>query len=160
VPGNFLSWLLLANIPHAQLLVSAGGDKLGAIGAPGEGLDDIVVLESELGLASFNVPELHRVVTRGTGENALGSGVEQDVADFPAGALAACCAGNQTSLPHMPAQSCYGRDVGGLLAITLQSEVLWDLPNEDLRFVSLVLGIVCSRAAPCRRLRRTRSTGR
>jgi hypothetical protein len=88
VTGNLLSGLLLTNIPYTQLLVTASGDQLGAIGAPGERLNDVVVLERELGLAGFDIPKLHGVVTRGTGKNALGSGVEQDVADFPVGALA------------------------------------------------------------------------
>lgn len=37
----------------------------------------------------------------------------------------------------MPAESGDRRDVGRLLAITLEGEVLWHLPNEDLRTVSL-----------------------
>ena len=41
------------------------------------------MLERKLGLAGLDVPELHGVVTGGTGKNDLGSGVEQDMAYFP-----------------------------------------------------------------------------
>jgi hypothetical protein len=42
----------------------------------------------------------------------------------------------------MPAEPGYGRNVGRLFAITLKGKVLWDLPDEDLRTVSLRLAIV------------------
>ena len=88
VTGNLLSRLLLTNIPNAQLLVSACCNQLRAIGAPGQRLHNVVVLEGQLGLASFDVPELHRVVAGGTGKDALGRGVEQNVSDFPVHVLA------------------------------------------------------------------------
>jgi hypothetical protein len=34
--------------------------------------------------------------------------------------------------PHVAAQLCLGRDIGGLISIRVQSKVLWDLPDEDL----------------------------
>lgn len=83
VAGNLLGRLLLANIPYAQLLVSAGCNELGTVGAPGQRLHNVVVLKGELSLAGFDVPEFDGVVTRRTGEDAFGGGVEEDVTDFP-----------------------------------------------------------------------------
>lgn len=81
--GNLLCRPFLTHIPHAQLLVSAGGDEERSVGAPGKRLDNVVVPERELGRASLDIPELDGKVTRRTGEDVLGRGVEEDVADFP-----------------------------------------------------------------------------
>lgn len=63
-------------------------------------------------------------------------------------------------LPHMPAEPGYRRNVCRLLAIALKREVFWNLPDEDLRTVSLQLAIVYDVDAPCHRPRQTRSGGR
>jgi hypothetical protein len=80
---DFNCRLLLSHIPHAQLLVSAGGHKLRSIGAPRKRLYDILVLEGQFRLTCFNIPQLHRVVSRRGGEYVFGGGIEQDVSDFP-----------------------------------------------------------------------------
>lgn len=100
------------------------------------------MLEGELGLAGFDIPQLDGVVTRGTGKDVLGSRVEQYMANFPDRVLAGGYFDSGGHIPHMPTQPSYGRDVGRLLAIALQSEVLRDLPDEDLRIVSLQVGAV------------------
>ena len=81
--GNLLCRPFLTHIPHAQLLVSAGGDEERSIGAPGQRLDNVVVPERELGRASLDIPEFDSEVTRGTGEDILSGGVEENMADFP-----------------------------------------------------------------------------
>lgn len=42
---SLVNRLLLSNIPHAQFLVSRGGDEHGACGVPGQALNDVGVLE-------------------------------------------------------------------------------------------------------------------
>jgi hypothetical protein len=46
-------------------------------------LDNVVVLERELRQTGLDVPELYGVVARCTGEDVLGGGVEEDMANLP-----------------------------------------------------------------------------
>jgi hypothetical protein len=85
VSGNLLGGPFLAHIPHAQLLVSAGGDKERAVGAPGQRLDNVVMPEAELGHAGLDIPDLDRVVAGCASKDVLGGSVEEDVTDFPTG---------------------------------------------------------------------------
>lgn len=66
----------LSHIPNAELLVSARGDELGAISAPRKRLHNILVLEGQLRLAGFDIPQLHGVVSGGRGEDMVGGRVE------------------------------------------------------------------------------------
>lgn len=47
-------------------------------------MHNVVVLKSKLGLTSLDIPELYSVVARGTGKDAFGSRIEQNVSNFPA----------------------------------------------------------------------------
>jgi hypothetical protein len=80
---TFVGGPLLARIPDAQLLITTGGYKSAAIGAPRQRLDDIAMLELQWGLASLDIPKFDRVVTRGGGKNAFSRRVEKDVSNFP-----------------------------------------------------------------------------
>lgn len=83
VTGDFLRRLLLAYIPHAQLLVSARGHEQRTVGVPRQRLYNVVVLEGEVCDTGLDIPQLDGVVARGGGEDVLGSRVEEDMADFP-----------------------------------------------------------------------------
>lgn len=106
------------------------------------------MFEGELGLTSLDVPQFDSVVTGGTGKDTLGSGVEQDMANFPERVLAGFNMDSGVHVPHVPAQPSYGRNVSRLLAVALQGEVLWDLPDKDLRIVSLLRGAVKGAVGP------------
>lgn len=75
----------LTDIPDAQLLVAGGSHKQGAIGAPRLGLDNITHVQGELRRTRFDIPNLHSVVSRGRCQHVLRRGVEEHVADLPAG---------------------------------------------------------------------------
>jgi hypothetical protein len=80
---DFLGGLFLPHIPHAQLLVPARCHQLGAVGAPGERLYDVGVLETQLRRAALDFPDLDRVVARCAGKDVFGCWVEENMADLP-----------------------------------------------------------------------------
>jgi len=87
VTGVLVDGRLLAHIPHAQLLVSGCSDQHITACAPRQTLNDIGVLEGQVGLASANIPQLDGEVAGGGGENVFGGGVEEDMSDLPARAV-------------------------------------------------------------------------
>lgn len=80
--GPHVRRLLLTNIPYAQLLVARGRHQQVAAGVPGEGLDDVVVLQLQGGLSSANIPQLDGEVARGRGKNIFSRGVEENLANL------------------------------------------------------------------------------
>ena len=88
---HLLGGSFLAYIPHAQLLVSAGGNEQRSVGAPRQRLNNVVVLEAELRRACLDIPDLYRVVAGCASKYVLGGGVEEDMADFPARGLGNGC---------------------------------------------------------------------
>lgn len=85
VSVRFVGRALLTDIPNAELLVTRGGDQQGAVATPRLGLHDIADIESQLRRTSLNVPDLHSIVARGRCQHVFGRGVEEHVANFPAG---------------------------------------------------------------------------
>jgi hypothetical protein len=83
VASDFLSGLLLPDIPYAQLLVSARRDQHGSIVAPRQRLDDVVMFEVQFCGTAFDVPDLDSVVARRASQYVLRGGVEEDVPNFP-----------------------------------------------------------------------------
>lgn len=76
--------LLLAHVPHPQLLVARRGGEERAARVPAEALHDVAVAEDLVRLAGLDVPELDGEVARGGGEDVLGGGVEVDLSDLSA----------------------------------------------------------------------------
>lgn len=81
---GFMHRLLLPDIPYPQLLVSRGGGEKRAVGTPRQTLHDVRVLERDLRLPTRDIPELDGEIPRGRGQDVLGCGIEQDLANFPA----------------------------------------------------------------------------
>lgn len=80
VARNLLSGFLLPDIPYSEFLVSACGDQERSISTPGQGLDNVVVLEVQFRRTALDIPYLHGIVARSAGKDVLGGGVEEDVA--------------------------------------------------------------------------------
>lgn len=126
----------LAHVPHPELLVARGSGEQGTGRVPGQTLHDIVVAEHLVRLAGLDVPELDREIARGGGEDVLGGGVEDDLSDFSRKELVRGWGEKQTCgepwlLPRMAGELRDGADVGHLLGVDVEGEVLGDLPDED-----------------------------
>lgn len=77
------------------------------------------MLEGKAGAVVGDVPELDGVVARGTREDVLGSGIEQDMAD----------------LSGVTGQLVQGSHVDRLFGVLVKGKVLGDTPEEDLAIV-------------------------
>ena len=124
VLGPRMSWYLvcsslLTHIPDSQLLIARSGDHQVSVSAPGEGLDDILVLQCEVGLAAFHIPDLDGVVARRGRKDVLGCRVEEDLSDLP---------GVTSELAD------WGHS-GWVFGGAVKAEAFWNLPNEDLAVV-------------------------
>jgi len=128
--------LLLTHVPDTELLVSRGSSQESAIGTPRKALYYIWMLEGEIRLAGADIPELDREVAGCGGEDILGGGVEENLANLPGRQLDA---GNGPSVrknvPRVAGQSADGRNVGDFLGICVKGEALRHLPDEDLAIV-------------------------
>ena len=82
-------------------------------------MDDILVLQCEAGLAAFHIPDLDGIIARCRCEDVLRRRVEEDLSDLSgvAGELAD-----------------WG-DIGWFFGVAVETEVFWDLPDEDLSIV-------------------------
>jgi hypothetical protein len=94
------------------------------------------VLQRQLRDTGFDIPHLDGVVARGTGQNILGGGVEEHVADLPESVSVASRPVGPCNVPHVPAELGDRSYIGGLLGVCVESEVLGHLPDEDLNAVS------------------------
>lgn len=83
VARSFLHRLLLAHIPHADLLVARRRHEHITAGVPRQALHDVAVLEDERRLAGTNIPDFDVEVAGRGGEDVFGGWVEEDLPDFP-----------------------------------------------------------------------------
>jgi hypothetical protein len=82
VARRLMHRLLLADIPHSDLLISRRRHEKVTARIPGQALHDVGVLEGQVVLAGTNIPKLDCEVARGRSEDVFGGGVEQDLPDF------------------------------------------------------------------------------
>lgn len=139
VARGLVDRLLGAHIPHADLLVARCRDQHGAAGVPRQTLDDVVVLQGVGRRAGGDVPEFDCEVAGCGRENVFRSGVELDLTDLSICYTSASwstseggegkAAGDE---PRVASELADGRDIGGLLGIGVEGEVLRNLPEEDL----------------------------
>lgn len=102
-------------------------------------MNHVVVLESQLRLAIFQIPELDGVVARGGGKNVLCSRVEQDVADLPAWSQLCSSYSAFTRLlflPSVSAELSHRRNILRLFCVGAQGEVVRDPPQAHLSIVT------------------------
>jgi len=82
-----LCGLLLPNVPDPELLIARCGNDQGTVGAPGQRLYNVPVLEGKGGGTRLDVPDFDCVVARRRCKDILGRRVEENMTYFPIGSV-------------------------------------------------------------------------